>query len=314
MPPANSGTHNGYMLDPRALNYENSNIDEITLRQLNEDVLAYKHDLNFCTEQLAQVGLTPQETRTLQLRILDLGHQIRHCQHRAEILQIQMRNGSRSWSNQSNSATAAAAGVNAQAGGGSYSAANTPSFPSKRAGAVTPSASGKRQSSSHTASSSAKRAKNQRAPSEFDDDDEHGGGDGDEDDDDGSSLIPADPITNLQRLGHWKCRLCRSEKYLMAGSGRVPSAPCKWPLKDVSKMIAHFTDMHQEHLPAERCVELGAALRRNRGPFEYWLRRSRSQNVGDGSVVDECIVCLLSGRLPDILRRLSRAAAGFPAA
>jgi hypothetical protein len=32
-------------------------------------------------------------------------------------------------------------------------------------------------------------------------------------------------------------------------------------------MITHFTEMHAEHTPAERCAELGAALVQNRAYF-----------------------------------------------
>jgi hypothetical protein len=48
------------------------------------------------------------------------------------------------------------------------------------------------------------------------------------------------------------------------------------------------------------------------GPFEYWLRRTRAQNISDPSVIDECLDILLEGEMPDLLRRHSRAAAGMP--
>lgn len=48
------------------------------------------------------------------------------------------------------------------------------------------------------------------------------------------------------------------------------------------------------------------------GPFEYWLRRSHSQNVGDGSVIDQCVQGLRAGQMPPVLRELSRAASRFP--
>ena len=48
------------------------------------------------------------------------------------------------------------------------------------------------------------------------------------------------------------------------------------------------------------------------GPFEYWLHRSRSLDVGDGTIMTECIGSLQRGRLPPLLRKLSRAAAAFP--
>ncbi|KAK1767335.1 hypothetical protein QBC33DRAFT_611034 [Phialemonium atrogriseum] len=274
--------------DPRTFSYENSNIEEITVRQLNEDTLAYRHDLDFCREQLAQKDLTPQETRALQLRVLDLGHQIRHCQHRVEILQAQMRARNRSgWPN-----PAAASAYGPTAVSTPYRCRTSNKRPAGGGPGITPAPS--------------KRAEGHLLPSPADHEAD-GSGDSDNDSDAGAT------ITALQRLGHWRCRLCRADKYLHAGIGRVPAAPCKWPLKDVAKMIAHFTEMHAEHLPAERCAELGAALRRNRGPFEYWLRQSRSQDVGaDGAVVSHCVDELLAGRLPDLLRRLSRAAAGFP--
>jgi hypothetical protein len=118
--------------------------------------------------------------------------------------------------------------------------------------------------------------------------------------------------TAVQRLGFWKCRLCTSEKYLTAGPGKQPSAPCKWPLRDVAKMIAHFLELHTEHTPAERCVELGAALDKNRGPFEYWLGRSHSLDVGNGDIIGQCVASLQTGALPPVLRKLSRAASTFP--
>lgn len=285
--------------DPRALNYENPNLDEITLRQLDEDVVAYSHDLSFCQEQLVQEDLTPQETRTFQIRILDLNHQIRHCKHRCEILRAQMRHKRGSFWGNPNGVTL---GVSTM---GHAAPDSTPNSSHKRSSSVAPASRGAK-------SNSRKRVKTSSSPPPQDSESNvyrHRG-----DHDLYAEGGPPGPITNLQRLGHWHCRLCRADKYLLVEGSRVPAAPCKWPLKDVAKMIAHFTEMHTEHRPDERCVELGEALRQNRGPFEYWLRRSRSQDVGDdGGIVDECIADLLGGRLPDLLRRLSRAASGFPA-
>ncbi|KAL1847523.1 hypothetical protein VTK73DRAFT_10337 [Phialemonium thermophilum] len=330
-------TSNGTYVDSRngkgtsaGLSYENANIDEIMYRQLNEDILAYRHDLSFCTEQLAAADLTPQEMRTLQLRTLDLGHQIRHCQHRAEILQIQIRNRGggnvgthqlHSWVAANNHSASHANGSGARR----RSSGNTASQGTlKRPAPATMSpVLGKRPRMQQP-----NVGNNGRHHTNETHDGQHGHADEkhkieDQETDENDDLLTPDsdddnsnePITNLQRLGYWKCRLCRTPKYLQAGSGRAPAAPCKWPLKDVAKMIAHFTEMHPEHRPDERCAELGAALRRNRGPFEYWLRCSRSQNLGeDGAVVDRCVSELLAGRLPDLLRRLSRAAANFPAA
>lgn len=48
------------------------------------------------------------------------------------------------------------------------------------------------------------------------------------------------------------------------------------------------------------------------GPFEYWLVRTRAQDLEDHSVIDEFINTLQSGSMPDALRGLSRAASAFP--
>ncbi|KAK5661816.1 hypothetical protein OQA88_9918 [Cercophora sp. LCS_1] len=283
------------MPQPR-LNYDNCNLDEITVRQLYEDIDAYNHDLSFCQAQLAESDLTPQESRTLQLRTLDLSHQIRHCQHRIEILRVQMRGRP----------LRGGAFLNSSLTNGT-SAPSNPSTSNKPALKPLPSSAGnKRSSTAHQdeITTLAKRPKTSSpgpvhtneasSPTGFVD----------------NSAVAEN--LSLQRLGYWKCRLCEAPRYLLAPAGRTPAMPCKWPLKDISKMITHFTEMHTEHPPSERCVELGTALAKNRGPFEYWLRRTRAQNVGDGSCIEECIVGLLEGKMPAFLRGLSRAAAGMP--
>lgn len=243
-----------------APNYENTDLHEITRRQLNEDITAYRYDVNYCNDQLACPDLTPQETRTLQLRILDLGHQTRHCQHRLEQMDAEA-------SNAPHASRSNPAGV--------------------------------------------KRRRISKGKVEGDSDENEG-------DtvvvmDDGDSELPEYSGENaIQRLGFWKCHLCTSDKYLSAGSSRVPSAPCKWPLKDISKMLNHFLDMHIEQEPKDRCMELGDALNSNRGPFKYWLTRTRSQNLGDGSMVDDIINSLKEGQVPHRLRSLNKAAAVFP--
>ncbi|KAI0838432.1 hypothetical protein F5Y06DRAFT_268067 [Hypoxylon sp. FL0890] len=255
-------------VDPRSLNYESSDINEITRRQMNEDISAYRYDLEFCRNQLALPDLTPQETRTLQIRVLDCGHNIRHCQHRIEQLEVQAR------AIKAQKAAAANAGYKPQ---------------SYRGPTTTP---------GHSVNDKRKR-------SSFDSDD-----DGDIDVE--PARAPEGQGTNsIQRLGFWKCRLCTSQKYLDAGTNRVPSAPCKWPLKDVSKILNHYLDMHTEHAPSERLKELGAALAHNRGPFEYWLTRTRAQDLDEASV-DEFVASLQSGILPEPLRGLNRAASAFP--
>ncbi|KAH8668643.1 hypothetical protein BX600DRAFT_510719 [Xylariales sp. PMI_506] len=250
-----------------SLNYESSpDLEQITYRQLNEDINAYRYDLEFCTQQLQFPDLTPQETRTVQLRILDLGHQIRHCQHRIELINAQARQN--------------ASGVN---GRSMFQYDGTP----------------KRQSTGTPAGAVNKRPRlSKSVPAQHSTEDPN-----DVEVMDGSSI---------QRLGYWMCHLCTSVKYLSAGSNRVPSAPCKWPLRDVSKMMNHYLDMHTEHDPDERCRELGSALAANRGPFEYWLTRTKTQNLGEGNVIEDCIETLQAGALPDPLRKLNRAAASFP--
>jgi len=224
------------LVDPRSLSYENTDIDAILMRQLNEDIVAYQYDLEFCKNQLAQHDLTAQETRTLQLRVLDLGHQIRHAQHRIETLQLSKSSGVSNLSRSPAGATAAVARSAAAGGGAGFAVKRTAGRVAKHplpdgAGGVS------------------KRTR-KNTPSES--------LDGQEDD------PGATDTTAVQRLGMWKCRLCTSQKYKLAGEGRLPSAPCKWPLRDIAKMMTHYFDLHTEHDPAERCMELGEALERNR--------------------------------------------------
>lgn len=335
--------------------YENiNNLEEIQLRQLHEDIDAYQHDLAFCTATLALPDLTPQEMRTFQLRQLDLGHQIRHCQHKIENLQVQLRRQGIPFTNYSASSGGRAYTASLLAGSGQVAGVKRvrgPSDEDEEDG----------NNGGKTTGGSAKKTKlTPDGPQllDADGDEEMGADGGGSPNGKGSSgspqqlpygtpgtwefNIPVIPSyshqhngnghaghssnspqayvdeenqqnTALQRLGYWKCRLCSAPKYLLAGTGRSPAAPCKWPLKDISKMITHFTEMHTEHTPAERCSELGYALAKNRGPFEYWLRRTRAQNVGDGEIIDEVIETLINGVMPHTLRRLSRAAAGMPA-
>ncbi|KAK9775982.1 hypothetical protein SCAR479_07202 [Seiridium cardinale] len=244
-------------------------LNEMTRRQLDEDIKAYRYDLNFSTEMMrdANLNLSAQDTRVVQFRILDLGHQIRHCQHRIEQIDAQIvqpvppTNGQRTFY---------------------YDAA-----PKRRASGMptngTPGPASKRPRISNIAT----------------------------DADETIEVEPADG-NSVQRLGYWMCHLCTANKYLSAGQNRVPSAPCKWPLRDVSKMLTHFLDMHTEHDPEERCVELGNALAANRGPFEYWLTRTKHQKVRDSDIMDECINSLQAGGVPESLKKINRAASVFP--
>lgn len=119
------------------------------------------------------------------------------------------------------------------------------------------------------------------------------------------------PIEHNTRLGYWRCRLCTSQKYLNTPPPKQPSEPGTWPLRDVSKIVTHFTRMHAEHNNVERCMELGAALRANRGPMRHWLVRTKKERV-EMKDIDKAVDDLENGQMPSILRRVSKAAADFP--
>ncbi|KAI1175252.1 hypothetical protein F4777DRAFT_579089 [Nemania sp. FL0916] len=299
-----------------ALNYEDSDLNAITRSQMSQDLIAYRYDLEFCQTQLtSQPDLSGQEIRTLQIRILDCGHNIRHCRHRIQTLDAQARISS---SSTSYSLGTTSGSANTTGGGGTtYRVGGTAASTGKH----------KRQRIRKSEGGEASIAgNNDNGHSETAAAIGGGGGGGGEAEaeadgaDDSivaasahTTASPAAAPTNvLQRLGYWDCRLCRSRKYLEAGSNRVPSAPCKWPLKDISKMINHFLDLHTEHAPKERCHELGDALARNRGPFEYWLTRTKGQDIENVSLIDDYVRLLQDGSLPDIMRGLLRSATLFP--
>lgn len=118
--------------------------------------------------------------------------------------------------------------------------------------------------------------------------------------------------TEFKRLGGWRCRLCTSQKYLNTPPPKQPSEPGHWPLRDISKMVTHFTRMHGEHNNVERCMELGAALGANRGPFRHWLLVTKKEKGIDHEAVDAAVDELENGRMPAILRKVSTSAANFP--
>lgn len=118
--------------------------------------------------------------------------------------------------------------------------------------------------------------------------------------------------TEFKRLGGWRCRLCTSQKYLNTPPPKQPSEPGHWPLRDISKMVTHFTRMHGEHNNVERCMELGAALGSNRGPFRHWLLVTKKEKGIDHEAVDAAVDELENGRMPAILRKVSTSAANFP--
>ncbi|KAI0432460.1 hypothetical protein F5Y09DRAFT_301859 [Xylaria sp. FL1042] len=192
------------------LNYEDSDLNAITRSQMNQDLIAYRYDLDFCQSQLTtQPDLSPQEIRTLQIRILDCGHNIRHCKHRIRMLDAQVRLGVAPYSSPFKSS-----------GAGAYRSGGTAALAGKH----------KRQR--------IRKSETGEFDSTGNDNSELmgvvGGGDTDlnvdvDADGDGSDVritaSPGAPTHTLQRLGYWDCRLCRSRKYLEAGPNRVPSAP-----------------------------------------------------------------------------------------
>ncbi|KAF3763446.1 hypothetical protein M406DRAFT_331964 [Cryphonectria parasitica EP155] len=445
-------------------------IDQLVIRQLTEDLSAYRYDLDFCRAQLDPDmvgGITPHEVRTFQLRILDLGHQMRMLQHRIQLMQAGMNNARHvaSMTGKAGTMTASAyygawpPGTNSQPdvynGGGAAAARGQygggtpissiqsstagyggyPDGPQERRGPGRPPGSKNRPrpfgeftpSSSLTANGSAKAAALASAgakrmlPDEIrvatpDRDASTPGVDGratseipaakrprhdvrvgsplshtteddnaaptisklyktssaagkstlkntaeDEREDSSASAGPsiavgsntkktntflaanstATPSTpvekpsaahprvtsppssspavagsgprgdTFQRLGHWMCTLCTSQKYLQQPAPKQPSEPSSWPLRDISKMVTHLTRMHTEHSNTERCMELGSALDQNRGPFKYWIRITKKERLTDEEL-DAIITELIGGNLPDTLRRLSSAAAAFP--
>lgn len=118
--------------------------------------------------------------------------------------------------------------------------------------------------------------------------------------------------SEFKRLGGWRCRLCTSQKYLNAPPPKQPSEPGHWPLRDISKMVTHFTRMHGEHNNVERCMELGAALGANRGPFRHWLQITKKEKGIDHHTIDTAVDELENGRMPAVLRKVSTSAANFP--
>jgi len=89
------------------------------------------------------------------------------------------------------------------------------------------------------------------------------------------------------------------------------AAQSTWPLRDVSKVITHYTCMHEEHNCMERCIELGTALQANLGPFRYWIQETKREKI-PLEEVRETLATLHRGEIPDLLRRHSAAARAFP--
>ena len=240
------------------------------MRQMREDITAYRHDLDFCQIHVLQPDVTPQEARKLQLRVLDIGHNIRRAQHRLEILAAQKRNdhgptpliinsyaeyhqlpvNSNSVRANNSSPMMTYDGVRSTNGGLSKRKRSRQSVKSQ--------ISADSENEDRSRSVSTFTALNNGTKYEE------------------TILESVTGNSSVQRLGYWRCRLCTSSKYLRSGPERLPSEPCKWPLKDVSKMINHFLSMHVEHTGGERCVELGAALDMNSTSFPVFVQKDLS--------------------------------------
>lgn len=94
---ANSNHQSPVQHASSSINLENSpiSIDQLVIQQLREDLEAYRYDLEFARSQLDSenvTNITAAETRTFQLRVLDLGHQMRMVNHRIQLMQATMSN------------------------------------------------------------------------------------------------------------------------------------------------------------------------------------------------------------------------------
>ena len=305
-----NGKGNGVFAAPHAemeeiWQVERGSLTELLIQQMTDDMNAYEYDRDYCSEQLKKEdSLSGQEVRSLRIRMLDLGHHIRATKHKLDLLKhFSKYRQEESVPTLINSINAISSFSPINGATNRLSINNAAAAPPDvslihQATAMSTPVLGKRgrksdviESAGHSGAPLVKKGKH--ATIKLSDFDEDSG-------------------TTVQRLGFWKCRLCTSPKYLASPPGRQPSAPCKWPLRDIAKMMVHFSVMHQEHTARERCMELGDALNSNRGPFEYWLRHSRSMDLGDGTIIEKVIAQLQTGSLPLILRRLSKAASQFP--
>lgn len=100
----NGTQSNGTSLVPQHLGIGNItmentpfSIDNLIINQLQEDLEAYRYDYGFCRAQLENptIDSTPAEQRTFQLRILDIGHQMRMLNHRIQLMQASIMSNSR---------------------------------------------------------------------------------------------------------------------------------------------------------------------------------------------------------------------------
>lgn len=268
-------------------------LEEITYRQLGEDIEAYLADLDFCQSQLSlgkEKDVTPQEARALQLRVLDLNHQVRNCEHRREIMEKQrLISGGRSFNSRvPASGPPCSTWPETSSGGRSVSGSTLKrTLPSNAA----------EQNNCDIGARKRTRAQSevsvQDTISMHSQDQENAGENGHSPTRDASDIEIVQysgrhnvvtsperqlfgaaegnhPGTKIQRLGLWYCQLCVSEKYMYAGPNRVPSNPSK-EIKDMGKLMTHYFDLHKEHTPEERLYALGEALQKNRKcPLHSW--------------------------------------------
>lgn len=294
-------------------------IEALRLRQFEEDIEAYKIDLDFCHGVLTNSNLSPAEERTWQLRVLDDSHRIRYCTHQVDVMRFEQRarTGLPPRYALSGAMQSRVQGIKRPVqedipgeAGPSTKRVKPTGKPPARTPTATPTPSVGPSGMPYRRGSKPPEASDTIHVADPDDETTAGPSKA-------ASVHPAeesDPQTSgsrLQRLGYWDCRLCKSQKYTNTRS-RDPAEPCKWPLRDIYKMITHYLGKHTEHTRMERCVELGDALEENLGPFEHWLTVTKKQEIGDGSVVVDIVEKMKAGEVDELLRRLHKNAAEFP--
>lgn len=67
-------------------------LNELMLRQLKEDRDSLHYDVEWTRHQVNLANITPSEARTYQLRLLDLGHQLRQTNHRIHMREAEIHN------------------------------------------------------------------------------------------------------------------------------------------------------------------------------------------------------------------------------
>ncbi len=174
---------------------------------MQEDISAYRYDIDFCRAMLEEPDITPSEIRTLHVRLLDCSHHVRHCQNRIELIDAQTRMG-----------------LNV-----SGALRGAPFYPNSKATSHHQQHPLQRSYSASTpgpgSGSAAKRKRPKMADSMVEEDEGAATATAAECDsiDVATGGGNSSTTSSVQRLGFWKCRLCTSQKYLSAGQNRVPS-------------------------------------------------------------------------------------------